>query len=598
MRGQPSLYWRVIVVIMLVALSLPLTTALARENQQSSLTVTTTNTVNLRAGPGTSYAVLARVPKNTTLPVVGRNGAVTWVQVNYNGTVGWLAAWLCVANGDLASAPLTDGSAGGAPQATTTLSMNLRSGPGTNYAVLRRVPANTTLAIIGRNAASSWVQVNYNGTVGWLAGWLCRITGDLGLAPVTSGTTPSPAPTPSGGTSTGVTAVPNLTVNFRSGPGVGYSLLGRVPGGVTVPVVGRSNDSGWLQINYNGTVGWVAGWLCTVSGNLNSVPVTGTVAANPTPAPATPVPPSGGGNFELGGQTFTLAHPTEMRSARMTWVKFQYKWSPGADPNAVASMIAAGHNNGFRVLLSIPGQLYPASIDFAGYINFLRGVAALGPDAIEVWNEQNLDREWPAGQISPSSYVNNMLAPAYQAIKSVNPNILVIGGALAPTGFDNTVNAWSDQRYLQGMASAGAASYMDCLGVHHNAGATSPDATTGHPADSGNHHYSWYFSPTFNLYANTFPNTRLCFTEFGYLSPEGYGALPSGFWWAYDTSVAEQAQWLARAVQLMRNSGRVRMAIVFNVDFTAWGDDPQGGYAIIRPNGTCPACSALAGVMQ
>ena len=35
--------------------------------------------------------------------------------------------------------------------------------------------------------------------------------------------------------------------------------------------------------------------------------------------------------------------------------------------------------------------------------------------AIEVWNEMNIDFEWPKGQISPSAYVNNMLAPAYNA---------------------------------------------------------------------------------------------------------------------------------------------------------------------------------------
>ena len=44
-------------------------------------------------------------------------------------------------------------------------------------------------------------------------------------------------------------------------------------------------------------------------------------------------------------------------------------------------------------------------------------------------------------------------------------------------------------------------------------------------------------------------------------------------------------------------SGQVRLMIVFNVDFTVWeADDPQAGYAMIRPGGACPACAALAGV--
>ena len=38
------------------------------------------------------------------------------------------------------------------------------------------------------------------------------------------------------------------------------------------------------------------------------------------------------------------------------------------------------------------------------------------------------------------------------------------------------------------------------------------------------------------------------------------------------------------------------MMIVFNVDFTLYGDDPQGGYAIIRPGAAGPACDTLRAV--
>ena len=43
--------------------------------------------------------------------------------------------------------------------------------------------------------------------------------------------------------------------------------------------------------------------------------------------------------------------------------------------------------------------------------------------------------------------------------------------------------------------------------------------------------------------------------------------------------------------------GKVRLAIVFNVDFDYYGSDPQAGYAIIRKGGSCPACEALGTVM-
>jgi hypothetical protein len=85
----------------------------------------------------------------------------------------------------------------------------------------------------------------------------------------------------------------------------------------------------------------------------------------------------------------------------------------------------------------------------------------------------------------------------------------------------------------------------------------------------------------------------VCFTELGYVSPEGYGPLPGSFGWGADTSVAEQAAWLDDAVSLSRSSGKVRLVIIWNVDFTNYEGDPMAGYAIIRPGGGCPACQAL-----
>jgi hypothetical protein len=403
-------------------------------------------------------------------------------------------------------------------------------------------------------------------------------------------------------------AVVNTPANIRQGPGLTYGTIANgLAAGTMVSVIGRNADSSWLNITLpdGATEAWIFASLVTVNSalDLNAVQVvevappaggSGAGSAAPPPIAAPPVTNAG---FELGGQTHTLANPTLMSYAGMTWVKFQHKWSPGDTADAVAGRIQQAQANGFKVLLSIPGaNAYPSTIDFNAYIDFLGGVAALGPNAIEIWNEMNIDFEWPAGQIDPTSYVNNMLAPAYNRIKSVNPNVMVISGAPAPTGFDNGTNAWADNRYMAGVAAAGGANYMDCIGVHHNAGATSPNTAAGHP--TGSAHYSWYFLPTLNMYYNAFGGARqVCFTELGYLSGEDFGGVPSRFSWAGGTTVAQHAQWLAEAASLSASSGKVRMLIVFNVDFTVYGDDPQGGYAMIRPGGDCPACEALHQVM-
>jgi hypothetical protein len=85
----------------------------------------------------------------------------------------------------------------------------------------------------------------------------------------------------------------------------------------------------------------------------------------------------------------------------------------------------------------------------------------------------------------------------------------------------------------------------------------------------------------------------------GYLSPQGFPFLPPNFSWAANTTVSQQAQWLGEAVTLARSSGRARMVVVFNVDLTTYTQtDPQAGYAIIRPDGSCPACSTLGAAMR
>ncbi|MFP4320854.1 MAG: hypothetical protein ACLFTK_00220 [Anaerolineales bacterium] len=317
------------------------------------------------------------------------------------------------------------------------------------------------------------------------------------------------------------------------------------------------------------------------------------------PAPVAGAGASGG--FELGGHIATFGNLDIARAAGMTWVKKQVRWSLGEGTGNAAGIINSARGNGFRVLLGVVGNTnemgdYDAYI--AAFADYLGQVAALGPEAIEVWNEPNIEREWPRGTINGATYTR-MLAAAYNAIKAANPNVMVISGAPAPTGFFGGgcgAGGCDDNVFLRQMANAGAAQYMDCVGAHYNEGIIGPDQNSGDPRGG---HYSRYFGAMLNLYYNTFGGARrVCWTELGYLTPEGYGPLPGNFAWAQNTTLGQQAEWLGRAAALSRQSGRVRLMIVWNVDFQVYDNDPQAGYAIRRADGSCPACGALAGAMQ
>ncbi|MBE2271723.1 MAG: hypothetical protein IAE80_26055, partial [Anaerolinea sp.] len=262
--------------------------------------------------------------------------------------------------------------------------------------------------------------------------------------------------------------------------------------------------------------------------------------------------------------------------------------------------IDAARANGFRILLSIAGDPAEWAADPAAYnrafADFLGAVALLNPDAIEVWNGQNLAGGWAENQVSAAAYTD-MLTAAYAAIKAANPNVLVISGAPLPTPlFANcSTSGCEDSAYLEQMASAGAGSAADCIGVQYVFGALPPDATSG---DSRMTHHSYYYQTLIDTYAAIFPAEPLCLTRIGYLSDDGLGALPTGYEWADSTSLSEQAEWLAQAALMARQSGRVELFMVWNVDSTVYDADPQAGYAIVRADGECIACIALNAAMR
>ncbi|MBK8022242.1 MAG: hypothetical protein IPK19_12630 [Chloroflexi bacterium] len=413
----------------------------------------------------------------------------------------------------------------------------------------------------------------------------------------------------------------NSDARLRTGPGVDWRIQEVLPAGFAFRADGRAPGGGWVRgIAQNNSQGWIvdtatnltpeqiaalpAKWVedpFTAGAPAGVVPP----AADPGPAEsdlavaeaaAAPVEPVVNAapvrGFQYGGHVegFGPVAINAMRTAGMTWVKRQVRTFQD-----YGQAIAQAHANGFRILLGIVGNGDPNDDGFLdAYAASVAQAAALGADAIEVWNEPNIDREWPAGSISPERYTE-MLRRAYNAIKAANPATLVISGAPAPTGFFGGCSGvgCDDNLYVQRMAAAGAANYMDCVGIHYNEGILPPGQTSGDPRGNSGH-YSRYFWGMVNTYSNAVGGRRpLCFTELGYLSPEGFGPLPGAFGWAENTSLSEQAQWVDQAVTLAARSGKVRLVIVWNVDFTDYGADPMAGYALIRPGGSCPACDLL-----
>jgi polysaccharide biosynthesis protein PslG len=428
--------------------------------------------------------------------------------------------------------------------------------------------------------------------------------------------------------------------------------------------VALSCGFGWIELPSSNPPSTAAptqvlnpGALTPVAGATESAQpepaVTPDATTLPTPTPAgsaaSALPPLPWGDFGYGIAAHAISMPDyTMRQIKehlgLQWVKQQVRWDhfslgPGQmDWSGYDAMVLFAEEQGLKVMMSVVGapawtrsyfdadpQVAPPD-DLSLFVNFLGEMVDRYKGrihAIEVWNEQNLDREWDTAEgVKPERYVE-MLRLSYQVIKSRDPNIIVISGALSPTGVTatdpgnaNRFTVIDDFVYFQKMVDAGFLNYCDCVGAHHNGynlppnvafdeGYDDPNAIFRGPFDSP--HPSWSFKSTLWGYHEMIKadgrNTPLCITEFGWATSEGFDGVPPGFEFADDNTLEEQAQWNMEAFKLLREWGFVHLAFLWNLDYSYKGGlgatDPNAPYSILDLTGAPrPAYEALGNMQQ
>lgn len=114
----------------------------------------------------------------------------------------------------------------------TASTLNVRTGPGTNYSIIGTIPGGHRYVTISQS--NGWHKIYYKGNTGWCYG------GYLSTA--------------TGGTIVKVTA---SGLNVRSGPSTGYSILGTVAS--PQMYVRTATSNGWHKYYWGGTQGWSSG---------------------------------------------------------------------------------------------------------------------------------------------------------------------------------------------------------------------------------------------------------------------------------------------------------------------------------------------------
>jgi polysaccharide biosynthesis protein PslG len=111
----------------------------------------------------------------------------------------------------------------------------------------------------------------------------------------------------------------------------------------------------------------------------------------------------------------------------------------------------------------VSGTLAPPD-DYQDYVNYAVAVAERYKGRIthyQIWNEPNIYPEWGESPADPEGYTE-MLCRTYEALKQVDPNIVVISGAMAPTVALDGMDL-NDYIFLQRMYDAGAGDCFDIL---------------------------------------------------------------------------------------------------------------------------------------
>ncbi len=158
--------------------------------------------------------------------------------------------------------------------------VNVRSGPGTEYEIVGQLSSGSEASINGRSDdESDWLRIGFRGVEGWVAYFTVTILGETTDLPVVSprltldNPIVRPAPTPTVipvAASGDVFVTTYRRVNVRRGPGTEYTVFGSLDTGHSADVIGRTTDDEWLRIDFEGEEGWVAYFVVSLSGSLKN----------------------------------------------------------------------------------------------------------------------------------------------------------------------------------------------------------------------------------------------------------------------------------------------------------------------------------------
>jgi uncharacterized protein YgiM (DUF1202 family) len=222
--------------------------------------MTATVGVNIRSGASTQSSILGGLYRAQTVTAI--SSAAGWTKITFRGSPAYVASKYLSKGKDL---PVPKKIGAGTVKITTT-ALNLRTGPGLSYRVIKVLKGGTKVTLTGKTARG-WAQLINGKSTGWSS-----------MQYLASSTTGRPAIIGK--------RVATADLDIRTTSGTNAKTVAEVKKGTALSVTGAIQN-GRAQIIYKGAIRWVtAKYLTNLKSNLPAPPklpkITGTRYATAT----------------------------------------------------------------------------------------------------------------------------------------------------------------------------------------------------------------------------------------------------------------------------------------------------------------------------
>jgi len=220
----------------------------------------------------------------------------------------------------------------------------------------------------------------------------------------------------------------------------------------------------------------------------------------------------------------------------------------------------------------------PADLDtLSAFLSAVAERYAGQVDAYQIWQYPNRVQNWqvPGKVPDPKSYIR-LLAEAYRAIKTKDPQARVVSAGLYPAGEAQSMMVVDDLAYLAAMYQEGAARCLDVLGVHLH----------------GANFFSREYVEAILEIQSQYTEKPIWLTQVGWAcAADGGVAQPCE---------AQQASYLIDAFTMAQEVPAIEALMVDNLNLsTVTPADPEAEFSLMRPDWSPrPAFVQLAQMRQ